>query len=73
MSITQDDLTEWKAHPVTLALFEKAQVMVAEEATQLVINGPTMDPQAIKDRAIEIATVSGFVRDLMEVELNDLQ
>jgi hypothetical protein len=73
MSITQDDLTEWKTHPVTMAVFGQAQAMVAEEAIQLVMNGPTMAPQAIKDRSIEIATVSGFVRDLMEVELDDLQ
>lgn len=73
MSITQDDLTEWKAHPVTVALFERAQAMVAEQAIQLVVNGPTMAPQAIKDRSIEIATVSGFVRDLMGVEAHDFE
>lgn len=73
MQITQDDLVEWKQHPVTQKIFQQVTEMVADQSINLVMNGASMDAQAIKERAIEIATVFTFVKDAQEVEIDDLQ
>lgn len=73
MQITQDDLVEWKQHPVTQKIFQQVTEMVADQSINLVMNAASMDAQAMKERAIEIATVFTFVKDAQEVEIDDLQ
>jgi hypothetical protein len=73
MQITHDDLVEWKQHPVTQRIFQQVTEMVADQSINLVMNGASMDAQAMKERAIEIATVFTFVKDAQEVEIDDLQ
>lgn len=73
MSVSKDDVAEWKAHPVTQAVFALIKDEIATQSRNLIRSAEQIGTDRLRAQAAGLNAVEQLMSDLEDLEHEQLQ